>query len=268
MFTLGRKIDFNYKTNMIILISSLLVASIGWILTGQFLSGIYIGGGVFLTWALSREIDPNHAYSAFLAAGFSLINLFYYESIQLLVIFWILLLMRMVSGITGKELTLFDIFSVLGLTIYMTINNKNSIYLIVFVLAMAFIIKTKEKIVVALIASGIGLGVFIWESFFMKYLPFNNINYLNSISLFTITTLFISFILFLFLSKEESRDDKGNKVKRFRIFTSQSLYSVAILMLFFFGGISTNNLVIYLSVIIGVIIYFIVFKLLNRNSFN
>ena len=43
-------------------------------------------------------------------------NLFYYEDLQLIVIFWFLLLMRMVSGITGKGLTTFDIFSLLGFT--------------------------------------------------------------------------------------------------------------------------------------------------------
>lgn len=268
MFTLARKIDFSYKTNMIIAISSLLVACIGWFLTGQFISGIYIGGGVFLTWALSREIDPNHAYSAFLAAGFSLINLFYYEGIQLLVILWILLLMRAVSGITGKEITVIDIFSTLILSIYLSINNKSSVYLIVFILAIIFIIKAKDKITIKLTSIGISLGVIIWQSFFMKYLLINTINYSNVISFFTITTLLISFILFLLLSKEKITDDKGNKIKRSKIFKSQSLYSIAIFMLFLFDQISTNNLVIYLSVIIGVIIYNIGFKLLNRDCSN
>ena len=136
MFSLGRNIDFHYKTNKIIAIVSVVVAAIGWILTGNVLSGLYIGFGSFLTWALSRELDPKHDYSAFLAVGFSLLNLFYYEDLQLIVIFWILLLMRMVSGITGKGLTTFDIFSLLGFTVYLSLNNKNSVYLLIFLLAV------------------------------------------------------------------------------------------------------------------------------------
>lgn len=266
MFTLGRKTDFNYKTNKIIVIMSLLVVIIGWVLTGKILSGLYVGGGVFLAWALSRELDPKHDYSAFVAASFSLLNLFYYENIQFLVIFWILLLMRIVNGITGKELTVFDIFSVLGLTVFLSINNKNSVYLIIFVLAMAFIVKAKENTREALIAGGISLGIFIVESSFMRYLSLNNINYLDPINIFAIATLCISFILFCFLSKDEIEDDIGNRVKRFKILSSQILYSATVLLLFLFGSISINNLVIYLSVILGVTIYFFGFKSFNRNS--
>ncbi len=268
MFTLGRKIDFNYKTNMIILIISLLVAGIGWVLTGKVLSGISIGAGVFLTWALSRELDPKHDYSAFIAAGFSLLNLIYYESIQLLVIFWIILLMRIVNGITGKDLTTFDIFSVLGLTIYLSFNNKNSVFFLVFILAMGFLIKAREKNKEALIAIGISLGFFIVESFFMRYLSFISMNDLNITSMFTIAILSLSFILFWFLSKDKIQDDLGNTVKKIRILGSQILYSVAVILLFFTGGISFNNLIIYLSVIIGIAIYFIGFIVLNKNSSN
>lgn len=266
MFNLGRNIDFAYKTNKIIVIVSIVVAALGWILTGNVWSGLYIGGGSFLTWALSREIDPKHDYSSFLAVGFSLLNLFYFENIQLLIIFWVLLLIRIASGITGKESTAFDIFSVLGLTIYISINYNNSIYLIIFVLAMAFIFKIRQKRNVIVLASLISLGFFIAESFFMSSLSFNYINYINSMSILTITILCLSFILFWFLSKDEIRDDRGNVVKGSRILASQSLYSAAVLLLFFFGGININNLIVYLSVIVGVTIYYIVFKVLKKNN--
>ena len=183
MFTLGRKIDFNYKTNKIIAILSILLAIIGWILSGEVFSGLYTGGGIFLTWALSRELDPKHDYSAFIAAGFSILNVFYFEDIQLLVIFWLLLLMRIVNGITGKELTCFDISSVLGLTIYISLNSKNSVYLLIFIIAMAFIIK--EKRIEALIASVISFLLFIAESYFMRYLSLSNIDFSDFISILT-----------------------------------------------------------------------------------
>lgn len=263
MFTLGRTIDFNYRTNKVIAILSLIVAAIGWMITKEVFSGLSIGMGIFLTWALSRELDPKHDHSAFIAVIFSLLNLIYYENIQLLEIFWILLLMRIVNGITGKKRTTFDIFSVMGLTLYLSLNIKNSIYLIIFVLAMVFIVRTSEKKLEIVIASIISLAIFTVESFFMNYLSFISVNDLNIISIFVIAMLCISFILFWFLSKEEAEDDLGNRVDRLKILSSQILYSVVILLLLFFGSIGLNNLIIYLSVIIGVAIYFTGYKVLN-----
>jgi hypothetical protein len=268
MFTLGRNMDFSYKTNQMIALSSVLTAAIGWMLTRNVLSGVYIGFGVFLTWALVRELDPKHEYAAFLAAAFSLLNVLYYETVQLLVVVWILVLMRIVNGITGKELTTFDIFSVLGLTAYLSLNNGNSIYLMVFILAMAFSIKAGAKTREALIAGAISIGVIAVDRLFINYLSFNRIDYSNTVSLFLIVLIGLSLIAFWFLSKDEAEDDRGNKVNRSKQLASQILYSATVLLLFFFGGASLNNLIIYLSAISGVIIYFIGSKILNRNRSN
>ncbi|OJF94643.1 hypothetical protein [Alkalibacterium sp. 20] len=258
--------NFSYKTNQLIALLAALAAAFGWALIGEISAGLYIGIGVFLTWALSRELDSKHQYSAFIAAAFSLLNLLHYENVQLIIIFWILLLMRMVNGITGKELTVFDIYSVLGFTVYLSFNDENSVYLLIFLLAMTFITKTREKAKVVLIASGIGLAFFIVESFFMNYLSFNNIDYLDPITLFVIATLCLSFMLFWFLSKVETTDDRGKRVNRSRLLASQMLYSATVLLLFFFGDMSLNNLIIYISAILGVAIYFIGFTLSSRVS--
>lgn len=264
MFTLGRKIDFNYKTNKFITIAAAIVAVIGWISTGNPKSGLMIGVSVFLTWALSRELDPTHDYSAFLGAGFSLLNLVYYENIELLVVFWLLLLIRLVNGITGKDRTMVDVVSVLGLTVYLSLNNKNSGYLVVFVVAMLCLLVVREKVKLAVIAGVIGLGLFIGESFFMDFLVFNKFNDLNWSSLFAILLWGSSLILFWFLSKAEIKDDLGHLVKRSNILAGQTLYSGAILILTLFNAVSFNNLVIYLSVIAGVLIYFVGNLALNQ----
>jgi hypothetical protein len=268
MFTLGRNMDFSYKTNQMIVLSSVLAAAIGWMLTSAVLSGVYVGFGVFLTWALVRELDPNHEYSALLAAAFSLLNLLYYGNIQLLVVVWILLLMRVVNGITGKGLTTFDIFSVLGLTAYLSFNNENSIYLMIFFFAMVFSIKTGEKKREAWIASAISIGVVAVDRFFIKYLSFNSIDYSNAVTLFVIVALGLSLILFWFLSKGGTKDDKGNSVSRSKLLASQLLYSATVLLLFIFGGVSFNNLIICLSAILGASIYFIGGKILMRTRSN
>ncbi|SEK93838.1 hypothetical protein [Carnobacterium iners] len=257
--------DFNYRTNQLIAIMSLVVAAIGWILIGKISSGLYVGSGVFLTWSLSRELDPKHDYSAFLAAAFSGLNLFYYETIQLLVIFWIILLMRIVNGITGESQTFFDLFSVLGLSIYLSFNNENSIYLLVYVLAMALILINRQKSKKVLLASGISLGLFIIETFFMGYLTFNRADYLSLVNVFSLVVLGLSFVLFWFLSKEKVEDDKGNPVKRYELLASQFLFSAIILLLILFSQLAINNLIIYLSVIVGVAIYFIGYKLIKRD---
>lgn len=267
MFTLGRKIDFSYTTNKRIVILSLLVVLTGAFVTRNFMSGLYIGMGVFLTWALSREVNPKDNYPAFLAAAFSLLNLFYYKNIQLLVVVWLLLLLRIVNGITGKKLTGFDIFSVLGFTIYLSLNNQNSIYLLIYILTMVLIIEAKEKIKEVLIATGIGLGVFIAESFFTGYLSFNSIEYLMPVKVVTLLLLCLSLVSFWFLSKNAIEDDQGNLVKKSKLLASQILYSAVVFLLFFFSDIGMNNLLIYLSVLLAIIIHLVSTKILSKDHF-
>ena len=166
----------------------------GWMYTGEILSGLYIGVGVFLTWALSRELDPKHDYSALLAAVVSLLNVFLYENIQLLLLFWILLLMRILNGITGKKLTTLDIFSVLTLSVYLSWRNQNSIYILIFALAMSLVIKVHGKTKATLLALGISLIGFTLESFLMQYFTFN---FLSVLQPFHVLTLFVSIFSFV-----------------------------------------------------------------------
>lgn len=73
--------------------------------------------------------------------------------------------------------------------------------------------------------------------------------------------VFLSFIFWSFLSKDEIRDDMENLVKSSKVLSSQIIYSLSGLLIYFFGDMSVNNLIIYLSVIIGVIIYWTGYKL-------
>jgi len=260
MFTLGRKIDLGYKTNQIIVLSVFVVTGFGWLLSGEILTGINLGIGVFLTWALARELDPVHEYSAFLAAALSLFMLLHYETVQILVGLWLLLLMRAVNGITGKELTLFDIFSVLGLTVFLSLNNNNNIYLLIFVLAMLLIRRTGEKIKAVTIAGALGVILFISQNFFMNPLTLNGIDYLNPLTLLLILASSLSPIIFYYLSHTEIEDDKGNKANSSKISAGQLLYSIAILLFVFFGEMSFNDQIIYLAATLGVIFYFIGIK--------
>lgn len=255
MFTLGRKIDINYPTNRIILISSIIIAAIGYFITGEIMSGLYIGGGTFLTWALAREVDPKHEYSAFLCAAISLVNLFYYEKIDLLVIFWMLLLLRLVSDISGKGITWLDILSVLGLSIYLSISNVNSIYLAPFISAMFSLIKFKEKPKQSLTILVIAVIIFLVESIFFQYFSTADIDFSNILNIFIIGGLFLFSISINFIKIKGVVNDKYNAIDEKKMRTSQMLYPNIILLLFLFSNIGLNNLVIYFSVMVGTTVY-------------
>lgn len=266
MFTLGRKIDIHYKTNKIIIIASLIVSALGYFITKDIKASLYLGAGTFITWALTREIDPKHEYSAFLSAGIYLINLFYFTEIGLLNFLWILLLIRLVTEITGKEITIIDILTVFGLTLFLTISNKNSIYIIPFVLGILLIIKYKPK-------SNINLGflilsvlIYIVESFFLKYFYINTLDFKN---IFLIISLSIP-IIYIYIKKYISIDgllnDKGEPANKNKVRHSQNLFAVTILIMVIFTKISFSSLVVYIAVILGIIIYSSVVGLLRLNK--
>ena len=261
MFTLGRKIDVFYLTNRIIILLAIVVAIIGWLITGEVLLGMYIGGGSFFTWALARELDPKHEFSAFLCVAFSLLNLYYFKSFQLLEIFWIILLMRTVSGITGKAVTFFDIFSVLGMTVYLSISMKNAVYLIPFIIAMVFVKKLNEDGRMPLVASGIAAAAFTVEVIFFKYLSVNLNVFTRKFNILVFALIILSFFSWHLISKEKVKDDLGKIVQRSKVLLSQIVFSVAVLIIYISGEISINNLIIYLSAIAGVFIYWIGYKL-------
>jgi hypothetical protein len=121
---LGRTpIDPRYPTNLAIGALTLVVAIAGAIL--RLLSGAAplesvqwgIGAGLvlFLTWALGRELDPDHDLSAFVGAGLVLIGLLILDRPSLLVIFWLLLTLRIVNRTVGLPAKPLDSLAVLGL---------------------------------------------------------------------------------------------------------------------------------------------------------
>ncbi|MCI3028392.1 hypothetical protein LMF32_04645 [Desemzia sp. C1] len=260
MFTLGRKIDLRYKPNLIIVLASLIVVAAGWLIFGEFPLGISLGGGFFLTWVFSRELDPAYDYSAYLAAVLSLSMLIDFEAIHFLNALWLVLHMRAVNGITGKDLTLFDVLTLMGLTVFLSFNYQNSIYLFLFALAMMFIRQTRTKPKAAGIAGILAFILFIVQSTWMSGLSFNPVNFLNLFDLLMIAGPCFSLIVFRSLSRIKMEDDKGNSVAQSRIFSSQLLYNMAVLLLFFFSDISFSDQMIYLSANIGVVLHFLILK--------
>ncbi len=224
----------------------------GWLLTGDFSAGLYLGGGVFISWALSREIDPAHDYSAFIAAALSLFMFPNAETLNFLPLVWLLLLLRAINGITGKELTWFDSLSLFTFTVFLSFNNGNSIYLLLFALAMLFIRQTGEENKAVSLAFAVSSVLFILQSLFMNSLFLNGFGDLDTLDILVIVSAILSPIVFWFLAQTEAEDDKGNKAAPSKIFASQLLYSLSVLLLAFFSELTFANQIIYFSVLLGI----------------
>ena len=255
MFTLARKIDFSYTTNKVILALSALAAVAGFLVTKDIKSGIYIGMGVFLTWVIAREVDPKHDYSAFACVTISLVNLFYYEKINLLVLLWIVLVLRLLNGITGKDLTAVDIFSILGVSIYMSIDLKNSIYMVPFISAIMSLNKFDKKSKITTAALIISVVIFLLESFYFKIFEFQVIDFSSPINIVVIAGSFLFSVWINFISIKDVKDDLGNPIEERRVRAAQMLFGNIVLLLLLFAGINLNNLVIYISVMLGIVTY-------------
>ena len=126
---LGRTpVDPSYPTNLVIAALALIVAiggAIGHLLSGaalleSILWGISAGLLPFLTWALGRELDPDHDLSAFVGAGLVLFAFLLPATPSLLVIFWLLVVLRIVNRSVGLPAKPWDSLGILGLGAWLT----------------------------------------------------------------------------------------------------------------------------------------------------
>jgi len=113
---LGRPLDIDYMTNRLIAtVTAVVLAAVlaVWLIIGQpFFESLFFAAGtavsVFLTWAITREIDPPSDWSAFAGLPFTLVAALFYGFPALITLFFILLVARTISGSTSLKLTLFD----------------------------------------------------------------------------------------------------------------------------------------------------------------
>lgn len=125
--SLARAIDPRYPTVGAILAAALLVTLVGGgfqLLQGAGLQesalwGINAGLAVFLAWALGREVDPEHEFSAFVGSGLALAGLLLFGAPGLLALFWFLLVLRLVNRTTGLPAKILDSLAVLGLGLWL-----------------------------------------------------------------------------------------------------------------------------------------------------
>jgi len=130
--SISRPLDMNYPSNKLIALLAVVVAVLG--AAGQaargfsFLDsagwGIQAGLTVFLSWALSRELDPDYPNSAALAAALSILGITIFPLPSLATIFWLLLLLRILNRSTGLRPTLLDLIGLLGLTVWISLDGS------------------------------------------------------------------------------------------------------------------------------------------------
>jgi hypothetical protein len=125
---LVRPVDPSYPTNLAIGLVTLVVAVGGMLVqlaTGASpaesrLWGLSAGVTVFLTWALGRELDPDHPLSAFVGVGLALIGAILWGTGGLGLLFWLLLVMRVVNRTPGRPATALDLLGVIALGAWQT----------------------------------------------------------------------------------------------------------------------------------------------------
>lgn len=121
--TIGRAVDPSYLTNRLILILTAVGFGVsflwGLIFGKPFrqagLLGVRAGLGLFLAWALTRELDPDREWAAFAAAAFFGVGLVLFGTPELGLVFWALLAIRVVNHTTGLSASLLDSLGLIGL---------------------------------------------------------------------------------------------------------------------------------------------------------
>ncbi|AEH61264.1 conserved hypothetical protein [Methanosalsum zhilinae DSM 4017] len=211
--SLIRSIDTGYFPNLLILVLSaavLLLISITRFLSGipvnySLVDGTAAAIAVFLSWALTREMDPDNDYTAILAA-FLVAGYIYLNAVpNLLLILWLLLIFRILSRTSGNEVTMIDSLVVFIVGVWIILDHS---WIFGPVMSAFYILDSRLPpagrrhlyfAIISIIISVVLIGIKNSESMEI----FLEVFYI----LFTITVLYIPAIL---ISKPvKSMDDKG-----------------------------------------------------------
>ena len=262
-FTLGRKIDPTYKTNLIILIMTLTLLVAMGIFTMDWGASLVFSAGFFLTWALAREIDPLHDTSAFVAAAAYLvmtvgtIRTMETMEINLGLVFWTVLLLRGITKITGKTITLVDLLGLTGLGIYVMMGQENGIYGMIFTAAMVmgYTRFPKHKTLKTFI--GVGVILSVWGVISYSIPVPEAALQMNS---FRGVLLLLGLGLGIFyggrLRKDQGiRDDLGEIMESSYVFLSYIFYLGMYVALITATDLGDGTLSLFFAVILGVSFY-------------
>lgn len=86
--------------------------------------GLGIGLAVFISWALARELDPDAPWAAFAVVGLSTIGLWLWPNPDLVLLFFILLMLRLMNCSSGVPARLADILLLLAYTVWLLYQGQ------------------------------------------------------------------------------------------------------------------------------------------------
>ncbi|WP_421792026.1 hypothetical protein [Hyphobacterium sp.] len=121
--TLARPVEAKYPTNLavLILLPVIAIGLFGWTMFngGGFaeaaLAGVYGLFTAFLTWALGREMDPDHNATGFIAMGLAVLIAGLGYPFALMSLAAVLFAVRLVNRTVGPAPKIIDIFALTGL---------------------------------------------------------------------------------------------------------------------------------------------------------
>ena len=124
---LGRPIDQEYFPNVLIVVVTIITIASGsvyYVIAGEqvtfvVLYGFAMGIAVFLGWAISREIDPDNDFSAFVQMPFTIWGMLYYGVPNIFVMLFLLHMLRIITRSSGYNATWFEsvVWFLLGATL-------------------------------------------------------------------------------------------------------------------------------------------------------
>lgn len=126
--SINRPLDPNYPTNRLILITGIVVMAIASLfhfginntVFASIIYGLKAGIAIFLVWAISREVDPDHEIAAFAPVVLSLVPVIIYGMQPLIALYWLLLISRIVNRSTGLKSGIFDTITAILITFYLS----------------------------------------------------------------------------------------------------------------------------------------------------
>jgi len=258
LFTLGRKLDPGYRTNLWVIVFSAVIAIAGWMLFDSVSKGAGLGAGFFLCWAIAREIDPLHDISAFVSGGIFLSFFFIYDSLDFGVLFWLLLLLRLISGICGKVPTLVDILFLSVLTGYLVCSGRNIIYVVLFAaaLAISYVRYGKDrKFLYAATVFGLILPFAVFGGWgFARGSIFGNLLWSSRLILPVFVVLAFGLLYFRKMDGLVP-DDTGQPLDGKQVRLASLFFVIAVFCLAVFERITLMTFLNLLSAIAGVVIF-------------
>lgn len=267
MFTLGRPVDIYYRTNQLILTLTVVTITLVSFISNDITIGFKIAGIIFLTWAMSRELDPKREYGAFVSVGLVAYNFYIYFQVALdisfMEILFFMLILRLISTTCGKEPTTFDVGTIIAIASYLSYSLSSPIYLFLSLIGIYISGNLKDNRQLQKKFTGLVLG----STGYLLYRLFSQTSFKSPLfSIISFLTLIVLYLIHTFLDfKQETYiyDDTDKIIDPVKILKSQWFFVGSILLLVLFSNLAVGNFILYVSSLGGTVLYGIVARAIN-----